>query len=139
MLTTILICFRSKLRPWNLKHENGRTRIQSFVSGFLRFDSRGPQTDVLDRSNDRTIAYIHTHEPSSSPYGKRVFTCPQSLGKTPWMRKGNPIVNSPEETPNPRRDSKKTGRYHVYYCLWRVLSPCFLRVPPGVWSLFWAI
>ena len=25
--------------------------------------------------------------------------------------------NSPEETPNPKRDSKRTGRYHVYYCL----------------------
>ena len=24
--------------------------------------------------------------------------------------------NSPEETPNPRRDSKKIGRYHAYDC-----------------------
>ena len=25
--------------------------------------------------------------------------------------------NSPEENPNPRRDSKNTGRYHAYYCV----------------------
>ena len=54
-------------------------------------------------------------------------------------------INSPEETPNPRRDSKKTGRYHVLYCLWCVLtiqhmvSPCFLGVSSWIWSLFLGI
>ena len=47
--------------------------------------------------------------------------------------------NSPEETPSPRRDSKKTGRYHVYYYLRCVLRPCFLGVSSWVWSLFWGI
>ena len=47
--------------------------------------------------------------------------------------------NSPEETPNPRRDSKKTGRYRVCYCLWCVSSPCFLGVSSWVSSLLWRI
>ena len=29
----------------------------------------------------------------------------------------NTSNNSPEETPNQRRDSKNTGRYHVHECV----------------------
>ena len=38
-----------------------------------------------------------------------------------------------------RRDSKKTGRYHVLYCLRCVLWSCFLGVSCWDWSLFWEI
>ena len=54
---------------------------------------------------------------------------------------------TPEETPNPKRDSKTTGRYYVYYrpvfseskTRLHMLSPCFLEVASWVWNLFWGI
>ena len=60
-------------------------------------------------------------------------------GVSPVSGKNKQSKNSTEETPKPRRDSKKTRRHHVYDCLCCVLSPCFLGVSSWVWSLCWGI
>ena len=41
-------------------------------------------------------------------------------------------LNSPEETPDPRRDSKKTGRSHTSKTIIHMASPCFLGVSSWV-------
>ena len=46
---------------------------------------------------------------------------------------------SPEETPNPRKDSEKTGRSFTPKTIIHMVSPCILAISFWVWSLFWGI
>ena len=48
-------------------------------------------------------------------------------------------LNSPEKTPNPRRDSENTGPQNTSKTVIHMVSPCFLGVSSWVWGLFWGI
>ena len=69
------------------------------------------------------------------------FDCLPPARINPWAGRAScprsaVSKNSPEETPNPRRDSKKSWRYHAFCCLWCISSPGFLVVSSWV---FWGI
>ena len=60
-------------------------------------------------------------------------------GWLPGTKKKAWSLNSQEETPNPRRDSEKTGRWYTSKTLLHMVSLCFLGVSSWVWSLYWEI
>ena len=68
---------------------------------------------VLDY-DARTLRFMR--DSRSGGFLSEVFTLPRQLLVISAISK-----NPPEETPNPRRDSKKTGRDHVYYWCCMVL------------------